>query len=128
VRAPPRTPRILVVDDHGDGQSDVAALLEGHGCEVTVAENGERALERMIHEREPSLVVLDLAMPVTSGMELLYVMQRNRRLSEIPVVVLTEHELLPTPLGTMFMTRLGKPYDAESLLTVVERCIHQSRD
>jgi CheY-like chemotaxis protein len=73
---------------------------------------------------EPSVVILDLVTPVRSAPELLYLMQRSSRLSDIPVIVLSDHQLMPEFRYKMPVALLHKPYEPEGLLSAIERCVH----
>jgi CheY-like chemotaxis protein len=59
---------VLVVDDHAVIRRMVGSLFKSRGFDVCDAENGAQAVERAkaVH---PSLIVLDLAMPVMNGLE-----------------------------------------------------------
>jgi CheY-like chemotaxis protein len=59
---------VLVVDDHAVVRRLVCSLFEARGFETSDAENGAQAVERA-RELHPSLIVLDLAMPVMNGLE-----------------------------------------------------------
>jgi len=59
---------VLVIEDHDDTREMVAMLLGAEGFTVVTAENGKRGLERLMGTR-PSLVLLDLMMPVMTGWE-----------------------------------------------------------
>ena len=61
---------ILVVDDELEIRQLVSEILEDEGYEVTVAENAEQARAACL-ERRPDLVLLDIWMPGTDGIELL---------------------------------------------------------
>lgn len=77
--------RILVVEDDPDVQAIVALTLRDAAFEVLVAEDGMHAL--LAASREPvDLVVLDLGLPDMSGE---HVLERLRRASRVPVVVLS---------------------------------------
>jgi DNA-binding NtrC family response regulator len=65
--------------------------------------------------------------PVRSAPELLYLMQRNSRLSEIPVIVLIDHRLMPEFRYKMQVAHVYKPFEPEGLLAAIERCIHLRR-
>jgi DNA-binding NtrC family response regulator len=118
---------ILVVDDHDDGRGSVAAFLARRGFGVGAAADGTSAYGVMISGPEPSVVILDLTTPVRSAPELLYLMQRNSRLSEIPVIVLIDHRLMPEFRYKMQVAHVYKPYEPEALLAAIERCIHLRR-
>lgn len=77
--------RILLVDDEVAIQRAVAPLLRSRGYEVDVAGTGHEAL-RLITERRPALMVLDLGLPDLEGTE---VCRRVRATSAIPIIVLS---------------------------------------
>ncbi len=67
-------------------------MLEKQGCRVTEAENGEVALASMEKDR-PSLIFLDLLMPVMDGFEFAERMRDHPEWCTIPIVVVTAAEL-----------------------------------
>ena len=62
-----RQPRLLVVDDESETALAFQLYLTRQGYKVSVAYNGEKALE-MIQKNPPDLLVLDLNMPRMSGL------------------------------------------------------------
>jgi CheY-like chemotaxis protein len=82
-------PCVLVVDDDRETRGAVRDLLIDNGLCVTEADNGRVALDILTSSNKPSLVVLDLDMPIMSGLELLDIMRRYERLLRVPVVVLS---------------------------------------
>ena len=77
--------RVLVVDDDETVRDVVRRYLEHAGYEVTVAGDGETALE-LIARQTPDLVVLDLMLPGIDGLE---VCRRLRQRHSVPIVMLT---------------------------------------
>ena len=77
--------RILVVDDERQITRMLRTALQSSGYEVSVANHGLEALERM-REQPPDLIITDLAMPELNGVELT---QAVRRSSETPIIVLS---------------------------------------
>jgi len=67
-------------------------MLEKNGCRVTEAENGEVALASMEQDR-PSLIFLDLLMPVLDGFEFADRVRMHPDWRSIPIVVVTAHDL-----------------------------------
>jgi CheY-like chemotaxis protein len=109
---------VLVVDDEQGLLEVVRFTLEGEGFEVETAKNGAEALERLRTGKRPSLVLLDLMMPVMSGWEFLDEVARLPSLKPLPIVVLTAGGSLRVP-GVAEVLR--KPYDLGRLLETVER-------
>ena len=64
----PRKGRILVADDDRVISKLIATYFESHGYEVITASNGREALG-MVQALEPDLVILDVLMPVMTGLE-----------------------------------------------------------
>lgn len=87
---------ILVVEDDEDVREAIAVALEAEGYRVLSAENGRDALSILTSgaERPPCVVLLDLMMPVMSGVDLLDAMRDDEALKPIPVLILSawEHE------------------------------------
>jgi CheY-like chemotaxis protein len=110
---------VLIVEDYDDTREMLAETLRDEGCEVLEAENGERALALLDSPstKQPCLVLLDLAMPVMSGTEMLQVLDARGRLDELPVVVLsaggTPHE------ARKARAFLRKPADPRTLVRLV---------
>jgi two-component system, OmpR family, KDP operon response regulator KdpE len=81
--------RVLVVDDEAGIRKVVRDSLEREGHEVTTCVDGREALERL-EDEEYDLIVTDLSMPRTDGLELV---REARRRSAVPILVLTvKHE------------------------------------
>jgi len=77
--------RVLVVDDEAGIRKVVRDSLEREGHEVTTCVDGKEALERL-EDEEYDLIVTDLSMPRTDGLELV---REARRRSAVPILVLT---------------------------------------
>jgi CheY-like chemotaxis protein len=79
---------ILVVDDDECIRQELVEALRDEGFEMLAACDGAEALAQM-SARHPDLVLLDLMMPRVNGWQVLDQVQRERRLQDIPVFVLT---------------------------------------
>jgi CheY-like chemotaxis protein len=79
---------VLVVDDEEGICETLREVIEMGGCSALVAANGAEAL-RVLAQRRPCLVILDLLMPVMSGAELLATMRSRPELADIPIVICT---------------------------------------
>ena len=78
-------PVILVVDDEPQILRVMRASLPIRGYEVVTASSGEEALDQL-SKQATDLVILDLAMPEMSGLE---VCRRVREFSSVPIIVLS---------------------------------------
>ena len=110
---------ILVVDDDPDLLELVGEVLVDRGYRISLARNGEEALER-IEDEVPDLVLLDMRMPVMDGWTFARHL-RDRHGRSIPVVVMTAAEdskLRADEIGAD--SDLGKPFDLQQLHDVVE--------
>jgi two-component system KDP operon response regulator KdpE len=77
--------RILVVDDEVQILRALRINLEARGYVVTTSQGGDEAL-RFVRDNELDLVILDLELPGTSGLE---VLKTIRSKSEVPVIILS---------------------------------------
>jgi len=82
----------LVVDDQADNRDVLRNALERENWRVSEAENGRVALER-VAEHAPSLILLDLMMPVMDGFEFVMEMRKREELQTIPIVVVTAKDI-----------------------------------
>ncbi len=80
--------RILIVDDEEVIRKFLKIHLNKQGYEVTEAEDGEKAMER-IGEGKFDLIICDVMMPNKNGWEVVKEVKSNPELSEIPVILLT---------------------------------------
>lgn len=70
------TARILIADDHQSVRRTIRSLLDGHAMQVCgEAEDGKEAIEK-VKELKPDLVLLDVNMPVLSGVGVAYEIHR----------------------------------------------------
>lgn len=115
----PRRP-ILVVDDDPDHRATTGDFLRQEGYLVAEAANGRLALEYLLTDSpEPALILLDLNMPVMTGLEVIQVLQSYLRLVQIPVVVVSA-DPAALPVSPNVVARLGKPCLLEDLLAAVQ--------
>jgi two-component system, chemotaxis family, chemotaxis protein CheY len=81
---------ILLVEDDPDIREVTAEILRESGYAVAEAEDGQGALELLQKMPQvPSLVLLDLSMPVMTGQELLQQLRESERFANLPVVVVS---------------------------------------
>jgi two-component system KDP operon response regulator KdpE len=107
--------RILLVDDEVSIQRAVEPLLRSRGYQVDVAATGTQAL-KMLAERSPDLIVLDLGLPDIEGTE---VCRRVRATSRVPIVVLSARGAEADKVNALDLGAddyVTKPFGPEELL------------
>jgi len=82
--------RILVVDDEEDVRNYLRTALEDAGFLVETAVDGLEALEA-VRRNPPDLVSLDLVMPRHSGAKFYRELRKDKKLSGVPVLIVTGH-------------------------------------
>lgn len=92
VRLPPL--RILLAEDSYVNQRLVVALMEKHGHDVTVAENGKAAIEALV-KSQFDLVLMDVEMPEMNGLEATAVIRSKETQTgaHVPIVAMTAHAM-----------------------------------
>lgn len=83
---------VLVVDDDPGTAQLLRTFLEGKGFRVTAVGSGPEALERLGEDRSIDVVSLDYYMQPMNGLKVLNAIRAERRLRELPVVMLTSSE------------------------------------
>jgi CheY-like chemotaxis protein len=83
-------PTVLIVDDMRVFADVVGAKLEKSGYEVLVAGDGQEAL-RLVRQNRPSLVILDIAMPIMGGIDALRALRQDPdpAVSQMQILVVT---------------------------------------
>jgi DNA-binding NtrC family response regulator len=118
---------ILIVDDEAEIRESLQTLLELEGYEVETAANGEEGLSKL-GEQPFDLVLLDLALPGRSGIELL---PEIRALDpQLPVIIITAYGTVEDAVRAMqggAGNFLQKPWDNEKLLADVRAAVARRR-
>jgi CheY-like chemotaxis protein len=114
-------PSVLVVDDDADVRVLLETYLELEGFVVLTAANGRDALARLRHTK-PSVILLDLMMPIMDGLEFRRRQQSLPDLCDIPVVCLSaRHDAQQTARLLGVVDCVGKPFELETLVAVLRR-------
>jgi len=118
--------RVLVVDDEQPLAELVGSYLEREGFDVTLAGDGERAVE-LARELDPAVVVLDLMLPGLDGIE---ACRRIREFSDAYIVMLTaradESDKL-VGLSTGADDYVTKPFSPPELVARVRAMLRRPR-
>jgi CheY-like chemotaxis protein len=118
--------RVLIIDDDETIRSVFSRFLTGKGFEVVVAADGRQGL-RMLEGKTFDLVITDIMMPETDGLEV--VMAIRGKEPSIPVIAISGGmHAMPMdflPMAKKFGAKevLYKPVELDDLLSAVERAI-----
>jgi nitrogen regulation protein NR(I) len=114
---------ILIVDDDLQLRQSFEKLLTGEGHTVRAASTGEAGI-RLVEERSPDLVVMDVRMP---GMDGLTAFTAMRKIDpKLPVIIMTAFGTTETAIEA---TRMGafdyvlKPFDIPAVLDLIKRAV-----
>jgi PAS domain S-box-containing protein len=113
---------ILIAEDSPTQAEELRFLLEKSGYNVTVVENGLKALE-FLKNSKTDILISDIVMPEMDGYELCKTIRSNDNLRNLPVVLLTS---LSDPidvikgLGSGANNFIPKPFDEKLLLSHIE--------
>jgi DNA-binding NtrC family response regulator len=117
----PESRRVLIVDDDIAIRTSLADAVSEWASEVRVAADGSEALAR-IAESVPDLVISDVRMPGTGGVELLQLLRERAPATD--VVLMTAYEDMSTIVTAMregAIDFIVKPISLETLRRLVER-------
>lgn len=120
---------VLIVEDDRDLRNVLSQVLAEEGYEVGGAEHGLHALKQLRSGRRPSLILLDLTMPVMNGWQFRAEQRQDPSIAAIPVVVISAGANLAeqvVPLG--IQEYLRKPIQLGQLLATVERYCRDGQD
>ena len=118
--------KILVVDDEIRMRKLLKDFLVKSGYEVLEAEDGEKAVDTFMMEKEIALIILDVMMPKMDGWQ---VCREIRKCSKVPIIMLTaksseEDELRGFELGVD--EYISKPFSPKILVARVEAVLRRS--
>ena len=125
----PQSGTVMVVDDDSLAQAYARRLLVSKGYQVATALSGEEALQRLrANETTPDVIVLDVHMTGMSGLEALREIKADKRLSLIPVLVVTgdkEYKIEALKLGASDF--ISKPFHAAEMRARVVTQVRMSQ-
>ncbi|MFM2154396.1 MAG: hypothetical protein RL382_297 [Actinomycetota bacterium] len=116
--------KILIVEDEASFSEALAFLLGKEGFEVTVAEDGQQAVDKFAKEGA-DLILLDLMIPIISGIEVCRII---RSTSQVPIIMLTAKD---TEIDKVVGLELGaddyvtKPYSSRELIARIKAVLRR---
>ena len=115
--------RILVAEDNEVNLALILDMLSIQGHEVTVARNGQEAID-LAQSHRPELILMDIKMPVMGGLEAMRQLRDIPEFAQTPIIALTastgsEAEDLQVTAGCT--EHLAKPIQTKELFEILDR-------
>ncbi len=120
-------PLVLVVDDLPDNVTLVRMMLERRGFRVATAQDGAEAVE-LARQLRPAIILMDIGMPRTDGLEAALEIKRDPQLREVPIVAVTAFNtggFRRAAWEAGFDGYLAKPFDAEQAIYLIKRLLER---
>jgi FixJ family two-component response regulator len=120
--------KVFLVDDDEALRDSLTWMLASHGHKVEAYACAEAFLAQW-HERLAGCLVLDIRMPVMSGIELFEALQRRH--SVLPVIFITGHGDVPMAVALLKKGAadfIEKPFAGEDMLRLIEGCLGRERE
>ena len=122
-----RVAHILVIDDSESSQELMRRSLESEGFSVACAADGEAGL-RLINEKRPDVVLLDVLLPGIDGWTLLSVLKSDPRYTDIPVIMVTIVDDRRRGMILGVTDYLVKPIERKQLIQVIRPLVADDPD
>lgn len=117
---------VLIIDDSPDALEINRTILELDGYEVASAESGDEALSLLPKIPKPDLILLDMSLGETSGMDFLKTLARTSpaTLTEVPIVFFSGVDAAPESVAAGF---IRKPVAVDKFLAAVRYYIDKGK-
>ncbi len=121
------TIRILVIDDNPVDLKLICSVLKNQGYEVFSADEAPAGLEKAM-EWQPSLIILDVMMPIINGYNICRLIKDQKQYGHIPILLLTsrssdEDRRIGQEAGAD--AYMAKPFDTQKLLETVSNLVRR---
>lgn len=117
--------QVLIVEDEKDIAEAIEYNLKKEGLKVMKAFNGEKGL-RLAQENHPHLIILDLMLPLLSGIEITKILKKDQKTTDIPIIMLTaKGEEIDRVLGLEMGAEdyIVKPFSMRELMVRVKKVL-----
>lgn len=120
--------KILLVEDDEDNRDLVSFVLKRSklDVELLLAKNGEQAVQ-MATANPPTLILMDMQMPVMDGWQAVPLIKADERTKNIPIIAFTaqaraEDKARTKAIGCV--EHYSKPMDPEELLNLIQKYLN----
>ena len=116
--------RVLIVDDDKDARELLAQILGLDGIRCMTAESGEAALRLLESSSSIGLLITDLRMAPSNGLQLIREVRKSKSEAALPIIVMSGDAGAPDVIDSMHLhvvDFLLKPIDSAKLAKMVKR-------
>ncbi|HYG40212.1 MAG TPA: response regulator [Cytophagales bacterium] len=123
--------KVLLVEDNEINQLLAETVLRSAGCEVTIADNGKIALEKL-QANAVDIVLMDIQMPEMDGYEATSYIRSNfkKPLSQVPIIAMTAHAMSPESAKCIqagMNDYISKPFEANDLYHKIASLVKKNK-
>ena len=116
-------PKILVIEDNEQNLYLISFILGKYGYEVVQARDGDEGIE-LAGRVKPTLIILDIQLPVMDGYEVARRLKETPETSDIPIVAITSYAMVGDRERTLAAGCTGyieKPINPETFIAEIEK-------
>ena len=116
-------PKVLVIEDNEQNLYLVTFMLEKHGYQVIQARDGRQGID-MAAQIKPSIILLDIQLPVMDGYAVAQELRNNPALNDVPIVAVTSYAMAGDWERTLAAGCSGyieKPINPDTFMAEIER-------
>ncbi len=114
-----RNARVLIVDDDADLAESLAEILLDHGCEVSIAEHGQEAVERACAQ-DFDIIFMDVRMPVMNGVDSFFAIRSIKPQARVVMMTGYKERFVERAIQAGAEGPLHKPFTVDDMLALIE--------
>ena len=118
--------KVLIVEDYEDSRLILKLLIQSFGYEALVAANGEEAV-KVATEETPDIILMDISLPVMSGLKATKVIRDTPEISDIPIIAITAHGVVvdKEAIKSGCNEVINKPLDYDNFLPILKKYLDE---
>ena len=118
--------KVLIVEDYADSRLVLKLLVESFGYEALVASNGKEAIQ-IAKDESPDVILMDIALPVMSGLKATKIIRNSPDISHIPIVAITAHGVVidKEAIKAGCNEVISKPLDYDNFLPILRKYLEE---
>ena len=115
--------RVLIVDDDVDLSESLADILLDHGCDVSLAEHGQEAVERACSQ-DFDIIFMDVRMPVMNGVDSFFAIRAIKPRARVVMMTGFKESFVERAIQAGAEGPLHKPFSVDEMLALMASGSH----